>query len=999
MNKIFGQHSKTLIKNQKAKAKLSEFNTNKKDYPNFVGDSDDLIYSSQYALYKYCKIIYHYDSYIAKDDLIESFKYLEAVIREIEKDNTISVKKDLILLASIASFLYEDFASSKVLARNLNLDENDSELCRTIIKVLKYAHGQVELFKPKSGIFIDELISDYLNRKISIDDFKITYKNFENNYICDYNNFLSFYFLYSLILSFEINRADKLLPNFSNSTVEMWEEYFKGRQAVKLLWQSQKLICESGFLKGQSGVISLPTGVGKTKSIEIIAESGFINGRVNNVLIVAPLKTLCNEITRDLTQQFGREIVNGSISDANIDDYSGLLNTDEKRIIIMTPEKLDYIIHHDHLFTNNFQLMIFDEAHLLSNSHRGLKFELMLSYIKRHANESQQVVLMTAVITNIEDIGKWFFGESFSLVDNKDLYTSNKTIGFYRPDLNKLDFFDDEVSTIDFEYYIPKAITPFDINNKKKFPNNFNKNEVAVYFASVLSKQDSTIIFVPQVKQIKALLKATKWTEETRHLDEQEKIDNFILENYGEDSELYIGALKGFYVHHGRVQNGVRILLEDAYKKRIITKLISTSTLAQGVNLPIKNFIIKGTIQEKGIMSDEDFKNLYGRAARPDKYINGNVILLDYVNKNINSRKKWSIKTRYIKYTSKNTPVLCNSALDLLGIVDDENVNNNSTHELLASLETNAYVDTDDSNKLEKIFNHLSLNTNYALLMGDIENHIAIEMEERNESNFVNKVLECCKSTYCFYKTANENEKDILKLLFLLVGNHYLHLTNRKKELLFITTCNDHDLEIILNYVDALSGFEINKVKDDLIELFFKNKSLFNTIISFEDYKRLLESWIGGASIASILIINKNNPILSDLIQLEKILKTDFEYGIPYFISNAIEAMNGLDTELKIINGMIVDEKYELISELNNYLERVKYGLPNSLSIDVYKNIFQDRLISLKFCAHLNDQVVDYDDVKERLHDKEFLDALSEDLSIYPSFFINKMIDAANKDK
>ena len=51
----------------------------------------------------------------------------------------------------------------------------------------------------------------------------------------------------------------------------------------------------------------------------------------------------------------------------------------------------------------------------------------------------------------------------------------------------------------------------------------------------------------------------------------------------------------GFAVHHAGLPRADRKLVEDLYADRHIQVLVSTATLAWGVNLPAHTVIIKGT--------------------------------------------------------------------------------------------------------------------------------------------------------------------------------------------------------------------------------------------------------------------------------------------------------------------------------------------------------------------------------------------------------------------
>lgn len=52
---IFKNRSNYMLKYEKAKAKLVEFDVKKENYPKFQLDSTDLIYTTLYVLSRYCE--------------------------------------------------------------------------------------------------------------------------------------------------------------------------------------------------------------------------------------------------------------------------------------------------------------------------------------------------------------------------------------------------------------------------------------------------------------------------------------------------------------------------------------------------------------------------------------------------------------------------------------------------------------------------------------------------------------------------------------------------------------------------------------------------------------------------------------------------------------------------------------------------------------------------------------------------------------------------------
>lgn len=90
----------------------------------------------------------------------------------------------------------------------------------------------------------------------------------------------------------------------------------------------------------------------------------------------------------------------------------------------------------------------------------------------------------------------------------------------------------------------------------------------------------------------------------------------------------------GFAIHHAGMERSDRELVEDLFSDSHVQVLVSTATLAWGVNLPAHTVIIKGTQiynPEKGAwteLSPLDVMQMLGRAGRPqyDTYGEGIII-------------------------------------------------------------------------------------------------------------------------------------------------------------------------------------------------------------------------------------------------------------------------------------------------------------------------------------------------------------------------------------
>jgi POLQ-like helicase len=99
--------------------------------------------------------------------------------------------------------------------------------------------------------------------------------------------------------------------------------------------------------------------------------------------------------------------------------------------------------------------------------------------------------------------------------------------------------------------------------------------------------------------------------------------------NLGQHALETICSNVGVFVHHGNIPQGIRLAVEYAIKEAKIKFVICTSTLAQGVNLPLRYLIITSLYQGNQKIKIRDFHNLMGRAGRSGMHIEGSIIFAD----------------------------------------------------------------------------------------------------------------------------------------------------------------------------------------------------------------------------------------------------------------------------------------------------------------------------------------------------------------------------------
>jgi len=313
------------------------------------------------------------------------------------------------------------------------------------------------------------------------------------------------------------NAARHVLPLYSGLSDDVWAKTFERSDFMKELWPAQHVFGERGILQGRSGIIQMPTSAGKTRAIELVIRSAFFSERADLAVVVAPFRALCTEITHFLRSAFSDEAVHlNELSDALQVDYSELFAdllvggvpafpegiATVRQIVVVTPEKLLYVLRHNPELINILGLVIYDEGHQFDSGPRGVTYELLLTAIKRLLEPKTQSVLISAVIQNASAIGKWLMGDDVVIVDGQSLSTTTRSVAFasWTTNLGQLQF----VSPDDpdaFSYFVPRIIRSLPLqkrSNREKdrvFPDPTDNNSIALYLGLQLVPNGSVAIF------------------------------------------------------------------------------------------------------------------------------------------------------------------------------------------------------------------------------------------------------------------------------------------------------------------------------------------------------------------------------------------------------------------------------------------------------------------------------------------------------------------------
>ncbi|KAF8315130.1 P-loop containing nucleoside triphosphate hydrolase protein, partial [Clavulina sp. PMI_390] len=366
-----------------------------------------------------------------------------------------------------------------------------------------------------------------------------------------------------------------------------------------------------------------PTSSGKTvlfelSIIKVIKSTGPSKGQL--CVYMAPTKALCSERFKDWSRKFGPLGVTcvELTGDTSFSSRMYWKKAEGSTITIL------FHSSHETSLASQIALFMVDEVHLLHEP-RGATLEVCVSRMKTMANP--RFIMVSATVPNIKDVADWIrygdpphptavftFDESY-----RPCQISRHVHGFPRKNQNDFQF----VTSLD------KQIA--------RLVELYAQNQPLVIFCST-RKNTFTVAQIIQefyqlcVKSKKPLpWRTTAGSDYVLVYPCVAFLTLSILQKNRNSFPLGLCA-SGIAVHHAGLSASDRAQVEDLFAKKQIMVVVSTSTLAVGVNMPAHTVIIHGTRHWGGSSweeySDLDIMQMIGRAGRPQFDNEGVAVIL-----------------------------------------------------------------------------------------------------------------------------------------------------------------------------------------------------------------------------------------------------------------------------------------------------------------------------------------------------------------------------------
>eukprot|EP01114_Cavostelium_apophysatum_P007654 TRINITY_DN197_c0_g1_i3.p1 TRINITY_DN197_c0_g1~~TRINITY_DN197_c0_g1_i3.p1 ORF type:complete len:2134 (+),score=829.11 TRINITY_DN197_c0_g1_i3:506-6907(+) len=399
----------------------------------------------------------------------------------------------------------------------------------------------------------------------------------------------------------------------------------KAFEGMKTLNRIQSRLYKTAFTSAENLLLCAPTGAGKTNvaMLCMLHELGLhldSQGQPDlesfKIVYIAPMKALVQECVLNFSKRLAA--YNVSVKELTGDVNLTKQQIKETQIIVTTPEKWDIVTRKsgDRTFTQLVKLIIIDEIHLLHDD-RGPVLESIIARTIRQIEATQEMVRLvglSATLPNYEDVATLL-----RVKPDVGLFAFNNS---YRP--------------------VPLEQQYIGITEKKALKRFQVMNEIVYEKVVERAGANQILIFVHSRKETAKTAKAIRDMALSK-----DTLSKFLREGSASreilqteaDESVKNADLKellpyGFGIHHAGLARADRTLVEDLFADGHIQILVSTATLAWGVNLPAHTVIIKGTQiynPEKGRwteLSPMDVMQMLGRAGRPQYDSTGEGIII-----------------------------------------------------------------------------------------------------------------------------------------------------------------------------------------------------------------------------------------------------------------------------------------------------------------------------------------------------------------------------------
>lgn len=374
-------------------------------------------------------------------------------------------------------------------------------------------------------------------------------------------------------------------------------------------------------LSADAGVaLSAPTSAGKSFVLQNYIVSLFGDEKPRSVVYIVPTRALITQVAVDLVGFFDRD--GSAVPEIVVIPPDSDITLPTKAIYVMTQERLQLSLASHSDFQAS--VIVVDEAQSIADGARGVLLQWILDDLLLR-NRSAQILFASPNVRNLD-----VFGRLFALPNLHELTSTEPTVSQNFLVVKIENATKGQIS-------IHRALADLEepateIARVNLGHTTASRLEKLVHIAAKLGQRHTNIVYANgpadaekiaiQLADLFADREVTPARTELSDLAKEVVHPNYVL----------VECIKhGIAFHYANIPAHLRRAVEDAVSNGDVDYLVCTSTLLQGVNLPVRNiFMCRPEKGQSNPLESTDFWNLAGRAGRLRREFQGNIFLIDY---------------------------------------------------------------------------------------------------------------------------------------------------------------------------------------------------------------------------------------------------------------------------------------------------------------------------------------------------------------------------------
>lgn len=457
----------------------------------------------------------------------------------------------------------------------------------------------------------------------------------------------------------------------SDTPPAVGQAFTVGSPPVLTLWPPQRELlsrASANPLDPSTGrlLLSVPTSAGKTLLAQVMICTHLAT-QSGNVCYITPLRSLGREMRqalgsrlRVLRRELGIDIPD--LATAGIEDFlTGLSTAGQGDVEVMTPERLMQQLRRDpEGVLGRFTMFVIDEAHLLAQAGRGFLLESLLTFLTTAS--PARLVLLSGVLGNAASLASWLAPDQPQVLFSNDwrgprrmhalLYSEAQwaqreestrdkrarlPVRVTVPLIGKLLVrpAEGQVSRLVTEPLGTLALNQSTDGSIKEKDNSSTANYKIVAAAAASLLHAGSLLMVVSTRPL-AGAAARALAETQPEADSTGELVAFLGERLGAEHPLIPCVRHGVAFHHAGLPVDVLDAIEEAIRSDQLRAVVATSTLTDGVNLPVRTVLISETTwegqQAGGKLDAPRLLNAIGRAGRAGRETEGWILLAIHKN-------------------------------------------------------------------------------------------------------------------------------------------------------------------------------------------------------------------------------------------------------------------------------------------------------------------------------------------------------------------------------